>query len=107
MATEVVELERSFTVGTTGWTAADLDNPQIDALWEAGSYEIVEGVLTRAPAATYDSSLALARLIRIADAAIAASDPDGELVAQVDLILTALRVAKVDAVYLSPRDRAL
>ena len=107
MATEVEELERSFAVGTTGWTADDLDDPEIDALWEAGHYEIVEGVLTQMPPAYYDSSLALKRLITITDRAIAESDPDGELVIEVDLILGALRVPKVDAMYLSPRDRTL
>jgi Uma2 family endonuclease len=97
---------RRFRVGTTGWNAADLDDPHIEAKWAQGRYEIVEGVLTRIPAAYYDSGLALKRLIRIVDTAIAKTDPDGEAVTEVDLIVGPMRVPVVDAIYLSPSDRA-
>jgi len=36
---------RKFEVGTTGWTADDLDDERIERHWESGRYEIVEGVL--------------------------------------------------------------
>ena len=42
---------RPFLPGTTGWTASDLDDPQIERLWFSGRYEIVEGVLTSMPPA--------------------------------------------------------
>jgi Uma2 family endonuclease len=41
------------------------------------------------------------------DAAIATTDPAGGLVTAVDVILNALRVPRVDAIYLSPEDRRL
>ena len=97
---------RRFRVGTTGWTAADLDDPLIEAEWEKGRFEIVEGVMTRMPPAYYEPSRALKRLIRLTDAAIELTDPDGEVVTEVDLIIGDLRVAVVDGIYLSPKDRA-
>jgi Uma2 family endonuclease len=107
MAPEIAEPRRAFEVGTTGWTADDLDDPRIEDLWLQGHYEIVEGVLTQMPPALYDPSFALKRLIRTVDGAIATTDPDGELVTEVDVILNALRVPRADAVYLSPEDRRL
>ena len=71
-----------------------------------GRYEIVEGVLTRMPAAYFDSSIALKRLIRLVDAAIARTDPDGEIATEVDMIVGQMRVPVVDGIYLSPADRA-
>lgn len=38
--------DKPFEPGTTGWTAADLDDPRIEREWFRGRYEIVEGVLT-------------------------------------------------------------
>jgi Uma2 family endonuclease len=64
-------------------------------------------VLTRMPAAYYDSSWALSGLIHVVNTAITKTDPDGRLVTEVDLVLSALRVPRVDAVYLSPEDRRL
>jgi Uma2 family endonuclease len=101
----LAKTRRRFRAGTTGWTASDLDDPQIDRLWEQGRYEIVEGVLTRMPAAYYDPAIALTRLIRILRTAIEATDPGAEIPTEVDVIVGELRVPKVDALYLSPADR--
>jgi|SRR5215218_393511 len=99
-------VRRRFKPGTTGWTAADLDDPRIEALWERGRYEIVEGVLTRMPAAAhYDPGFALSGLLEVTVAAIRASDPRARFVSEVDVIVGDRRVPKVDALYLSPRDR--
>ena len=96
---------RRFTAGTTGWTASDLDDPRIEALWEKGHYEIVEGVLTRMPPAYYDSSIALGRLIETLLPALRLNDPKAIIPTEVDLIVGELRVPKVDALYLSPEQR--
>lgn len=106
MGPVVAKARRRFRVGTTGWTAADLDDPRVEAEWVKGRYEIVEGVLARIPPAYYDPSRSLKRLIRLVDAAIAVTDPDGDVVTEVDLIVGELRVAVVDGIYLSPEDRA-
>jgi len=96
---------RRFTPGTTGWTASDLDDPRIEALWEKGHYEIVEGVLTRMPPAYYHSSIALGNLIEILLPALRVNDPKAKIPTEVDLIVGELRVPKVDALYLSPPAR--
>ena len=97
---------RRFVAGTTGWTAADLDDPRIEALWERGHYEIVEGVLTKMPAAAhYHPGFALSGLLELTLAAIRTSDPAARFVTEVDVIVADRRVPKVDALYLSPKDR--
>jgi hypothetical protein len=48
---------KPFCPGTTGWTASDLDDPRIEAKWEWGRYEIINGVLTRMPAAYFGGQM--------------------------------------------------
>ena len=105
MITTRPPLRRRFKPGTTGWTAADLDAPRIEAHWERGRYEIVEGVLTRMPAAYYDPGIALSRLTELTLAAIRTSDPLAAFVTEVDVIVADRRIPKPDALYLSPKDR--
>jgi hypothetical protein len=40
-------------VGTVGWSIGDLANPMVRRLWDEGRYEIIEGVLTMLPPATF------------------------------------------------------
>ena len=105
MGTAPVTERKRFAPGTTGWTASDLDDSHIEALWERGRYEIVEGVLTRMPPAHYDSNVALSRLIRIIAAVVERGDPGADFPTEVDLIIGERRVPVVDALYLSPQDR--
>ena len=105
MVTAPVRERKRFASGTTGWTASDLDDPQIEAVWERRHYEIVEGVLARIPPAHYDASVALARLIQVLLRAVTGSDPKAAIPTGVDIIVGELRVPKVDALYLSPEDR--
>jgi hypothetical protein len=103
MTTEAIH--REFIPGTTGWTVDDLDDPEIERLWVAGRYEIVEGVLTLMPAAYYDGGFALKRLVRMVDDhALTLGLGDG-FSTEVDLILNKRRLPVVDAVFLSPDDR--
>jgi|SRR5665213_2388173 len=55
---------RRFVPGTTGWTEDDLNDPKIQRMWDRGRYEIIEGVLTKMPAAYLEGSFPLRRLIR-------------------------------------------
>jgi Uma2 family endonuclease len=68
-----VTSSKPFKPGTTGWTASDLDDPRIEGKWLRGSYEIVQGVLTRMPP---------------------------------DLVIDEMRVAKADAVWMTPDEQA-
>lgn len=106
MGALIAQPRRRFRAGTTGWAASDLDDPTIELLWENGRFEIIEGVLTRMPPANYDPAVALSRLTRRLLPAIHLTDPGGEIPTEVDLIVGELRLPKVDALYLSPFDRA-
>lgn len=96
---------REFIPGTTGWSVEDLDDPAIEALWSAGRYEIVEGVLTIMPPAYYDGGLALKRLIRIVEQYTEQVGLGDGFATEVDLILGAQRLPVVDAAFLTPDDR--
>lgn len=93
-----------FIPGTTGWSVQDLDDPEIEKLWAAGRYEIVEGVLTQMAAAYFDGAFALKRLIRLLEShTITVGLGDG-FATEVDLILSDYRLPVVDAVFLTPED---
>src|SRR4051794_19880875 len=40
-------------VGTLGWSSKDLEDPELQHLWDQGRYEIIEGVLTLMPPAFF------------------------------------------------------
>src|SRR5690349_7089576 len=87
---------RPFKVGTTGWTADDLDDPQFASEWDRGRYEIVEGVLTLMPAAYLDGTLPLGRLRRLVERYLDNTGGAGEFAGETDLIARGKRVARVD-----------
>jgi Uma2 family endonuclease len=92
---------RRFTPGTTGWTVEDLDDPRINRRWERGGYEIVEGVLTKMPAAYLEGSLPLRRLARQIERHLEDNGLPGEFAFEVDLVVNRIRVPRVDAVFLT------
>lgn len=95
---------RPFKVGTTGWTADDLNDPQVEHLWDRGRYEIIEGVLTKMPAARYDGQKALRRLTGAVERYLREHGRTEEFVFEVDLILSNVRVPKADAILMTPQD---
>jgi len=95
---------REFEPGTTGWTAADLDDPSIEAQWDAGVYEIVEGVLTKMAPAYLDSTFPLGRLIFAVKRYLVEKQIPGDFGPEVDYVLAPKRVARVDAVFMTPDD---
>jgi len=90
--------KRTFTPGTTGWSADDLLNPAIERRWEAGAYEIVEGVLTIVPPAKFDASSALFRLCVIVTRFMDEYGLKGRFGPETDYIVTRQRVARADSV---------
>jgi Uma2 family endonuclease len=95
---------RKFQVGTTGWTAEDLDDPRFAAEWERGRYEIVEGVLTLMPAAYLDGTLPLSRLRRLVERHLDATNGSGEFAGETDLIAGRKRVARADLLFVTQDD---
>lgn len=95
---------RPFEPGTTGWTAADLEDPEIERQWVEGSYEIVEGVLTRMPAAFFQGGETLFNLGFLLKTHLKKTRKPGRLAGEVDLILSCFRVVRADAAFLTPED---
>ncbi|HZL38560.1 MAG TPA: Uma2 family endonuclease [Tepidisphaeraceae bacterium] len=93
-----------FIPGTTGWTADDLDDPQIERQWENGAYEIIEGVLTTMAPAYYVGGKALFRLMceitaRVGQAA-------GSFCPGAEVVIDQTWVIRADAVFLTPDQEA-
>src|SRR5438045_8773497 len=98
---------REFEPGTTGWTAADLDDPAIEAAWKAGAFEIVEGVLTKMAPAYLDSTFPLGRLIFEVKRHLVDRNLPGDFGPEADYIIAPKRVAFVDAVFVTPEELRL
>jgi len=96
---------KHFRPGTTGWTAADLDDPRIEQRWENGRYEIINGVLTRTPAAYFIGGEILANLIAELRPQLKAKKIGGSFAVEVDLIIDEHRLIKADACFMTPADR--
>ena len=95
---------REFIPGTTGWSADDLNDPEIERFWEAGAFEIVEGVLTLMPPAYFDGGVSIHRLTRLLDQHFAASGIEGDFATEADLIIGRKRVARPDLVFMTKDD---
>ncbi len=96
---------KRFRPGTTGWSAADLDDPRIEERWENGHYEIINGVLTRMPAAYFIGGEALANLIFELRLQLRAKKVGGSFAVEVDVIIDEHRLIKVDACFMTPADK--
>jgi Uma2 family endonuclease len=96
--------KKRFAVGTLGWTADDLDDPRIEKMWERGRYEIVEGVLTEMPAARFDTSQPLLRLLFRLQGFVDRRGLGGSCATETDVIVAKQRVAIVDGIYLTAED---
>ena len=97
-------ISRTLEPGTTGWTVDDLADPVIERLWEEGAYEIVEGVLATMPPAYYDGSVALHSFMRMIESYLERSGILGRFAAEVDVVLKKNRIARPDAVFMTPED---
>jgi len=95
---------KPFKVGTTGWTASDLDDPRTEAKWERGRYEIINGVLTRMPPAFFTGGGALFSLMHALKTELTAKGYPGEFGIEVDLVIDEQRVVKGDSCFLTPAD---
>ena len=97
---------RELIPGSTGWSVRDLDDPKIRAAWEAGHFQIIEGVLAITPPAYWDNSVALQRLVFGVQQYLAGKGLPTDFGYEVDVVVGDIRVPKVDAVYMSRIDKA-
>ena len=97
---------RPFKPGTTGWRASDLDDPEVEAFWFDGRYEIVEGVLTEMPPAYFSGGKRLFALQHRIASHQQAAGIAGAFGNEVDVIIDEYRVIRADAVWMTPQDEA-
>jgi len=97
---------KPFRPGTTGWGASDLDDPDVEAKWFQGRYEIIEGVLTEIPAAYFSGSRRLFRLQHRIAQYQESAEIAGDFANEVDIVIDEPRVVRADAVWMTPQDDA-
>src|SRR3954464_15014666 len=88
--------QRELIPGSTGWSVHDLDDPRIEAAWEAGHFQIIEGVLAIMPPAYWDNSTALRRLVKQVERFLESCGIEDDFGFEVDVILGKFRVPKAD-----------
>ena len=101
-----VASSKPFKPGTTGWVATDLEDPEIEARWVQGRYEIVEGVLTEMPAAYFSGAKRLYKLQLQVSMHQHATKSAGSFANEVDIVIDDSRVVRADAVWMTPQDEA-
>ena len=97
---------KPFKPGTTGWSAADLEDPRIEAAWLRGRFEIIEGVLTEMPAAYFSGAKRLYQLQLRVSLHQQSAGVAGSFANEVDVVIDESRVVRADAVWLTPEDEA-
>jgi Uma2 family endonuclease len=95
---------RPFVPGTTGWTAADLEDPAVERLWFQGRYEIINGVLTSMPPAYFLGTRSLFKLVFALNAHVENRHIPGEFGGEVDIFIDDDRIVRADAVRLTAED---
>lgn len=95
---------KRFRPGTTGWSASDLHNPEVESQWVRGRYEIVEGVLTEMPAACFSGAKRLYKLQLQISLHQQATRLAGSFANDVDIVIDEPRVVRADAVWLTQAD---
>ena len=95
---------RPFEPGSTGWSASDLDDPEIERLWSDGRYEIIDGVLADLGPAYFTSGVAVAELLFACHRHIKSQRGISSFAPAVDIIIDQWRVVRADAVMMMPSD---
>lgn len=96
--------EREFIPGSTGWTAQDLNHPEVERLWETNSYELIEGVLANMPPALFDGNAALLNLVDQVKLHLNGQGVKNAWASEADFIVSDERIAKPDAMMLLESD---
>jgi Uma2 family endonuclease len=99
--TQVDTSLRPFVPGTTGWSAADLDDPEIERLWSEGRYEIIDGVLATMAPARYAGGRGLSNLLFACKLFVRDKGLGGWFSVEADIILEESRVVVADLLYMS------
>jgi Uma2 family endonuclease len=91
--------------GTTGWSAQDLDDPEVERLWFGGRYELIDGVLTTMAPAYFAGGEGTINLILVCTLYMRDQGIKGSFAAEPEIIVDDLRVARADAAMMSAEDK--
>ncbi|HWE01707.1 MAG TPA: hypothetical protein VG326_04795 [Tepidisphaeraceae bacterium] len=69
-----------------------MNDPRSQRMWDRGRYEIVEGVLTKKPAAYLEASFSLRALVRQIERHLEQNGSPGLFGFEVDLVVDRIRV---------------
>ena len=105
MTAEAVK-PRKLEPGTSGWTASDLDDPVIAAAWDAGRFEIINGILKKMPAADFSHGEAVFELLSQLREQLRAQGRKVRVSTEVDLIVSEDDVLRVDGMLITDREEA-
>ena len=104
-SSSVKRYEHTFEPGTGCLSADDLDNPDLEAIWVAGRYQIIEGVLTRMAPAYFTGGGSLIELIVLLHAYFASQNTQVRFANEAELVLGERRVLRADAAMMTRDDR--
>jgi Uma2 family endonuclease len=90
-----------LTPGTSGWTAGDLDDPQIAEQWDLGRYEIINGVLKTMPPADFDHGEVVFELLTVVRGHLSSQGIDSRVSTEVDMIVDEDDVLRVDGMLIT------
>jgi Uma2 family endonuclease len=90
--------------GTTGWTARDLEDPDVERDWVQNRYELVEGVLTKMPPAYFVGGNCAFNLMALLKAYSKERGLHYRLASEGEIIIDERRVLRADGVLLTPVD---
>ena len=92
--------------GTSGWTASDLDDPEIARQWDAGRFEIIDGILKTMPPADFAHGEVVFELLTILRAYMRGRGLDCRVSTEVDLIVDEDDVLRVDGMLVTDEEVA-
>jgi Uma2 family endonuclease len=96
--------KRQFEIGTSGWSATNLNDSSFRAHWDIGHYEIVEGVLTIMAPAVFAGGESLGNLEFILRLYLAQKKIEARFSTEVELILDEMRVYRADLAVILPAE---
>ena len=95
---------RVLIPGTTGWSADDLRDPDIARQWDAGRYEIIDGILVLMPPPSWDHGESLPEIIVALRNYLRDGGEAVRISVEVDIMTPWGEVLRADTAMLTPAD---
>lgn len=95
---------RRLEPGTSGWTASDLDDPEVARQWDEGRFEIVDGILKTMPPADFDHGEVVIELLTLSKGHLRNQGIRARISTEVDLIVDEDNVLRVDGMLVTDQE---